>query len=87
MIKKLLLSIYWHMPIITTRTKRADFAETYNADFLSILREKRKTFIKQVVAELEQLRNDTWNQDAISRIQESLKEKFGINEDDKQSKE
>lgn len=84
---KLSLSTYWHMPIITTRTKRFDFAETYNADILSILKERHKIFIEKVVAELERLRNDTWNQDAISRIQESLKENFGINEDDKQSKE
>lgn len=81
-IKKILHWLYWHTPIITTRSRRFIYAQLYNIELEKFLNKSNWSAINPVIHDLEKLRANTWDQDKITHIQDWLKVNFEVKDED-----
>lgn len=81
--------LYWHFPIITTRSKRDDYTfrfikeAEYNIHgrYEKFIRFKDKSTwaaINQVISSLKELRKNTWDIDRVDKAIKWLKDNFEV---------
>ena len=81
MIEKLKYLWKWYRPIFMTRNKLFSLIVSLGVEQYKINDKFAWVAIRPVISDLEELKKNTWDVERIERIQQYLKDNFGVDDD------